>query len=173
MKWYHKLKNLPPFPQKKNKLQLILILFILGALLLLLPNSEKKESSPVSDMNIINQTDHTKKELEKLLSELTGVKTKILYTYKDNGTLDVVTEENLTVETNPSEGVSSFQRDKKPMTDSSKNVIIKNRQLPTVKGVCIFHFGPYKKETEELLYRAVKSALGAEIHTVEVIFKPL
>ncbi len=172
MKWYTRLLKFLPknLTDKKNKL--ILILFLAGFLCLLVPQNQKKEESSPVEVNMINHQNHTKKELEKLLTKLTGVTVKIVFTYKDTGDISVVTEESLSVETNPNDGTSNMQKDTKPITDSNKNIMIKNRQQPTIKGVCIFYFGTYQKSVEDLLYRAAKSALGAEIHTVEVIFKP-
>lgn len=172
MKWFPPLEKLFPLNLKENKTKLILILFLVGIFLLLLPSPNKKEVSLGSDVNMINQAEETKKELEKTLSELSGVKVKIIFTHADTGNLTVVTEDSITSETNEKDASSTLQKNTKPLTDSNKNIIVKNRLQPTVKGVCVFYFGPYDKETETLLYRAAKSALGAEIHTVEVIFKP-
>ncbi|MBO5408215.1 MAG: hypothetical protein J6A61_02265 [Clostridia bacterium] len=172
MKWYTPLLKFLPRNLKDKKIKLILILFLTGAIFLLLPPNEKKEESSHVQVNMINHQERTKKELEKLLTKLTGETVRIVFTQKDSGDFSVITEESLLVESNPENGTSTLQKDTKPITDSNKNIMIKNRQQPAIKGVCIFYFGTYQKEVENLLYRAAKSALGAEIHTVEVIFKP-
>ena len=172
MKWFTPLLNRLPQNLKDKKIKLILILFLAGTIFLLLPANPKKEESSPQQVNMINHQEHTKKELEKLLTKLTGETVRIVFTQKDTGNISVVTEESLSVESSPKEGISTLQKDTKPVTDSNKNIMIQNRQQPIIKGVCIFYFGSYQKEIEDLLYRAAKSALGAEIHTVEVIFKP-
>ena len=61
------------------------------------------------------------------------------------------------------------QIDKKPVFDGNKNIVAKTQYMPEIKGVCIFYSGNYSKKTEDKLYRAVKGALGVELHKVEVI----
>ena len=51
----------------------------------------------------------------------------------------------------------------------NKNIVAKTQYMPEIKGVCIFYSGIYSKKTEDKLYRAVKGALGVELHKIEVI----
>ncbi len=170
MKWFSHLKDSINAGTKEHKSKLIVVLFLVGALLLLLPTTEKKQVSNEKQMNMINQTNPTSKELEKLLSDLTGHKVKVLLSYADAGEIEVIQEENLLAEV--SQDASQSQKETKPVLDSNKNIIIKNRQQPKIKGVCIFYFGPYEQSVEDALCRGAASALGAKLHTVEVVFQP-
>ena len=171
MKWFSPLKNLWTKSPKTQKIKLIVMLLLLGFLLILFPSSQKKEASNPRSVNIINQPNNSAKELETLLTDLIGNKVKVMVSYADSGRTDVIREEIITAETQNTTGVAKHQKEEKPVLDSSKNVQIENKLSPRIKGVCVFCFAPYEKETEELLYRAAKGALGAELHTVEVIFK--
>lgn len=172
MKWFSALKTLKfPFLEEK-KSKLILICFLTGILFLSFPSNNKKETSNTLQPNKINQEEPSKKELEKLLLELTGTKVRVLFSYEDNGSVEVVSEEKNVVQNDPNQKTSRIQTDRKPILDSNKNIIIQKQTQPKIKGVCIFYFGPYHAKTEELLCRAASSALGAQLHTVEVLFMP-
>ena len=122
-------------------------------------------------MNMMNQQTLPIGELETLLTDITGKKVKVLVSYADSGNVEVISEETVTQETKSATGDMQQKRDQKPVLDANKNIQIKNKYQPRIKGVCIFYFGPYEKETEALLYKAAHGALGADLHTVEVIFQ--
>lgn len=170
MKWFAPLKQRWQKSSKSQKIKLILMLFILGIIFLLFPSSEKK-ASKTQPANMINQQNLPTQELQTLLTEITGNEVKVLVSYADSGTVEVISEETITSETKNSNGVIQEKKDRKPVLDGNKQVQIKNKQNPRIKGVCIFYFGPYQQETEELLYRAAKGSLGADYHAVEVIFE--
>ncbi len=169
MKWFLPMKKFWTDSPKKQKLKLIVMLLILGFVLLMFPTSEKKASNPPKQ-NMINEQSIPQRELESLLTDLTGNKVKVLIAYADSGKVDIVREESITTDTTLEK--TEQKKDEKPVLDANKNIQIQNQLKPRIKGVCIFYFGPYQKETEEMLYRAAKGALGADLHTVEVIFKP-
>ena len=169
MKWFSPLKKFWTDSPKHQKIKLIVMLLILGFVLIIFPTSEKKASNP-PNTNMINQPTLPQKELETLLTELTGNKVKVLIAYADSGKVDVAREESITSDT-AAAGNTQQKKDEKPVLDANKNIQILNQFKPRIKGVCIFYFGPYQKETEQMLYRAAKGSLGADLHTVEVIFK--
>ncbi len=171
MKWFPQLKKLNLPLKKDKKLLTIAGLFLVGCLFLWMPFSEEKPASNPASVNMINHDD-TKKELEKLLSQITKTKVKVLFTYADNGSVEVVSEESYRSETNNDAKTSHTEKEVSPLLDNNKNVIVKANHPPAVKGVCIFYFGAYHPQTETLLCRAAKGALGAKLHTVEVIFQP-
>lgn len=170
MKWLTPLKNFWTNSPKKQRIKLIMMLFILAAILLLMPSSSEKQASNPPSLNMINQQNLPTQELESLLSEITGNKVKVVVAYADSGKVDVIKEESVSSQTK-STGEAHHQKDEKPVLDANKNIQIQNLHNPRIKGVCIFCFSLYQKETEELLYRAAKASLGADLHTVEVIFK--
>ena len=75
----------------------------------------------------------------------------MLIAYADSGKVDVIREETATSETKSETGNTRHQKEQKPVLDANKTVQIQNKHQPRIKGVCIFYFGPYEKETEELL----------------------
>ena len=170
MKWFTRLKDSLKAGTNDKKTKIILILFLAGALLMLLPSSPKKQTSTEVQANMINQVNPTPKELEKLLSELTGKKVKVLRSYADSGEIEVIREEKITSET--TENTINYEKEGKPVLDSNKNMIIQKQLQPNIKGVCIFYFGPYEESVERNLCRGAASALGAKLHTVEVVFQP-
>lgn len=171
MKWFIPLKNFFTNRPKSQKIKLVVLLLLLGVILLIFPSSSEKKASNTPPKNMINQQNLPTAELEALLTEITGNKVKVLIAYADSGSVEVVSEETLTSETKIGTGDVQQKKDQKPVLDANKNVQVKNKHQPRIKGVCIFYFGQYQKETEELLYRAARGSLGAELHTVEVIFQ--
>jgi len=170
MKWLSPLKKFWTKSPKSQRTKLIVMLFIISLIFLLLPSSSKKELN-VKETNTINQPVFPVSELESLLTEITGTQVRVLVAYADSGSVEVISEESVVAETEPATGNVQHKTDQKPVLDANKNVQIKNKLQPRIKGVCIFCFGEYRRETEELLYRAAKGSLGAELHTVEVIFE--
>ena len=170
MKWLSPLKKYWANSPKNLKIKLIAMLFVISILLLMFPASSKKTSNP-QPKNMINQQSLPIDELEALLTDITGKKVEVMVAYADSGDVEVISEETVTKETKSVTGDVQQKRDEKPVLDANKNVQIKNRHPPKIKGVCIFYFGPYEKETEALLYKAAHGSLGADLHTVEVIFQ--
>lgn len=168
MKWFAQLKDKLP-TTLENKKKLVILLLLAGMVLMLFPTTSKKQTSNSNHLNTINQTNPTQRNLEKLLSDLTGYKVKVLLSYQDNGEIQVIQEENTLTEIQAE--TSKSQLDSKPILDSDKNVIIKNRLQPKIKGVCIFYFGPYDPTVEDALCRGAAAALGAKLHTVQVLFQ--
>ncbi len=173
MKWFAPLKNFWTKRPKNQKLKLIVMLFLIAIILLVFPSAPPKKASNSKPVNMINQPDLQAKELESLLTELTGNKVRVLVAYADSGELEIVREETTTSDTKTATGEIQHKTDQKPVLDANKNIQIQNQRQPRIKGVCIFCFAPYEQTTEELLYRAAKSSLGADLHTVEVVFKPV
>lgn len=170
MKWLSPLKQYWVKSPKNLKIKLIVMLFVISILLLMFPTSPKKASNS-QPQNMINQQSLPIGELETLLTDITGKKVKVLVSYADSGNVEVISEETVTQETKSTTGDVQQKRDQKPVLDANKNIQIKNRHQPRIKGVCIFYFGPYEKETEAMLYKAAHGSLGADLHTVEVIFQ--
>lgn len=168
MKWFPKLYQTLKAHEPNTKTKWILICLLIGCLLLTLPSHKVNSPKPSSYEAAAIKNDNAK-DLEKLLSKLTHTEVRVLYTYRDSGDMEVIREESTLSKTDGSS--AQLQTESKPMLNSNKDIIIKNRYQPKLKGVCIFYFGTYDKEIEHILYRAAKSALGAELHTVEVIFQ--
>ena len=171
MKWFSPLKNFWIKCPKSKRLKLIVMLLILGVVLLLLPSSPEKKASNPTPVNMINQQNLPTRELEEVLTKMTGHEIRVLVAYADTGEVEVISEESITAEMKNATGDLQQKKDQKPVLDANKNIQVKNQHKPRIKGVCIFCFGPYEENTEALLYRAARSSLGADSHTVEVIFQ--
>ncbi|MBR5239264.1 MAG: hypothetical protein IKW04_01645 [Clostridia bacterium] len=170
MKWFTPLKNFWTKCPKGKRIKLIVMLLLIGTILLLFPSSPSKKASNSPPTNMINQQNLPTREFEELLSKITGHEVRVLIAYADTGEVEVVSEETVTAETKSATGALQQKKDQKPVLDANKNIQIKNKHQPRIKGVCVFCFAPYSRETEELLYRAARGSLGADLHTVEVIF---
>ncbi|MBP3447572.1 MAG: hypothetical protein J6K51_00945 [Clostridia bacterium] len=170
MKWLNQLQSKLNL-KVKNKSAFIVLLFLAGAILLLLPSPEKKQAFSDPQVNMINQTDQTKKELEKLLTKLVGCKVRVLITYADSGEIEVIQEENISTQTQ--KDITQSQKETKPTLDSNKNILVKKRSQPNIKGVSVFCFSPYQASLADTLCRGAAQALGAPLHTVEVVFQPI
>lgn len=129
---------------------------------------ETKESSEIYEVR-----EKEEKRLEKILCKVGGVKTaSVLISYSNNGITEALTEEKSVLRNSKSLSEinnTETQTEKKPVFDGDKNIVSKTQYMPEIKGVCVFYSGTEDKETEDKLYRAVKGALGVELHKVEVI----
>ena len=129
---------------------------------------EEKNEPQIKDIRSVEE-----KRLGKMLCRIDGVKDAVvLISYKNSGVTEAMTEEkNVLKKSQNSKETSNTetQLDKKPVFDGNKNIIVKTQYMPEIKGVCIFYSGINSKKTEDKLYRAVKGALGVELHKIEVI----
>lgn len=159
-----------------KKIKPAVILLMCGVVIILFSglftsSGSKKEVKNKPDINEIRTSEE--KRLGKMLCKVDGVKDAVvLISYKNSGITEAMTEERSVLkksqnlkETNNSE----TQLEKKPVFDGDKNIVSKTEYMPEIKGVCVFYSGTYDKKTEDKLYRAVKGALGVELHKVEVI----
>ena len=87
--------------EKNIKLPFVLILFFIGAVLLILPSGNKKKTVEKNSYEIdISSYRHTEeKRLNEMLSLVKGVEeAKIFITYSDNGVIEVLNEEKNVLE---------------------------------------------------------------------------
>lgn len=152
----------------KNKMIIIVLVFVLGVLFLVFPTGEKKTVKSSNDYFSIEKIrEKEEKRLEEMLSQMKGVEKAYVYiSYKDSGTIDVVTEEkDVTKKGNEDKEIQS---ERKPVYNSDKNTVVKKLTAPTINGVCVFYKGDDSKNTQDKLSKAVKGALGIEIFKIEV-----
>lgn len=155
----------------------IAVFLLLGGIFLIafsgLFSFENKPEETENSTQIFDVRTTEEKRLEKILAKVSGVKSvTVLISYNNNGTTEALTEEKTVLKNSKSLNEINnveTQTEKKPVFDGNKNIVAKTQYMPEVKGVCIFYSGSKDEETENKLYRAVKGALGVELHKVEVI----
>jgi stage III sporulation protein AG len=113
------------------------------------------------------------KKLGERLSAIVGVnRAQVFITYADDGEIEYVTEDKANTKTDGGDGgktSSQEQNEKKPVLGGDKNIIVKNRKTPEIKGVCVFYSGEDTAAARARLYSAVKGSLGVEPHKIEVV----
>jgi stage III sporulation protein AG len=166
-----KLDILSKFNKIDNKIKIVIVVFIVGIIFILIPTNGKTPKASKLDP----QMDPAKieKKLGDNLSRLVGVKKAIVQiTYENDGEIDVITEDRVNNKIDTEEGKKtsqSTQIDKKPVFNSEKNIIIKERKLPTIKGVCVYFVGENSIEVQNKLYEATKNSLGVELYKITIV----
>ena len=171
MKWRSIISK---FTQLDMKIKIISIIFVVAILFFTLPEYNKpntKSDNLSNDIQTLKNT--TEKNLSEKLSKIVGVtKAEVIITYEDDGVIEYVTEDKKTEKADSEEGKKTSvqtQVEKKPVISGDKNIIIKSRKAPAIKGVCVFYSGGSDGLTVERLYSAVKGSLGVELHKIEVV----
>lgn len=166
-----KLDILNKFNKIDNKIKIIIVVFIVGILFVLIPTNSKMKKSDMIDVKM--DTAKIEKKLSDNLSKLVGVKKAVVQiTYENDGEIEVVTEERINNKTDADGNTktsSSTQIDKKPVFNAEKNIIIKERKLPTIKGVCVYFVGENSEEVKQKLYDATKNSLGVELYKITIV----
>lgn len=166
-----KLDIISKFNKLDNKIKIVIIIFIVGIILMLIPQNGKIQKNSQTNAQI--NVEKVEKKLAENLSKLVGVKKAVVQiTYENDGEIEVVTEDKLNSKTDTEAGKkasSSTQIDKKPVFNSEKNIIIKERKLPTIKGVCVYFVGENTEEVQKKLYEATKNSLGVELHKITIV----
>lgn len=161
----------------ENKLNPFFIFLTAGVFLVaasLLFSSPNESQTEEKSRKIEDFREQEEKRLKKIICEIDGVKNaEVLISYNNNGVAEAMTEEKTVTRTSDSFDKANnkeTQTEKKPVFNGEKNIIEKTQYMPEIKGVCIFYSGISDKKTEDKLYRAAKSALGAELYKIEVIY---
>lgn len=166
-----KLDIISKFSKLDIKIKIVIIIFIVGIIFILIPQNGKGAKNNQSETRI--NVEQVEKKLGENLSKLVGVKKAIVQiTYENDGEIEVVTEDKLNSKTdieNGKKSSASTQIDKKPVYNSEKNIIIKERKLPTIKGVCVYFVGDNTEEVQKKLYDATKNSLGVELHKITIV----
>jgi len=165
--WIKRLKKLD------KKIKFVGIIFIAAIFFVLIPTSAPKKNTEKNEISIEDLKNKTEKELGIKLSKITGVDhAEILVTYLNDGVYEYQTDDKSSIKNdNDDEKKTSLQTqiEKKTVFDGGKNIIIKSRKMPEIKGVCVFYSGNQDEKTTERLYNATKSSLGIELYKIEVI----
>ena len=162
--------------KEDKKIKPAVFLLMCGVIVILLsgffssspPKTEEKNEPQIKDFR-----SNEEKRLQKMLCQIEGIKDAVvLISYKNSGITEAMMEEKTIYKKNGNSNEinnTETQMDKKPVFDGDKNIVAKTQYMPEIKGVCVFYSGISDKKIEDKLYRAVKGALGVELHKVEVI----
>ena len=148
------------------------ILLLAGAGILLLlagsfvsPSSggEKKEEKKEINMEEVRRKKET--ELEKFLDKIDGVsECSVMIAYRDGGSRKY----GKNIKNSSAQGGGSFDEQIVMMRSGGEEYPVEEREeMPEIKGVTVIAAGG--GEIAPTVARAVKSALGVEIHKIEVI----
>ena len=149
---------------ENKKLIVIAVLFILGIILVFIPNGEKEPQKPDDGIAFSKEADE--RRLCDLLGEVDGVKdVKVMLSYTDKGTTEYYFDESKNLEDN------SVKKDSHLATIRSDNgelPVIVREKMPEISGASVI-LSCNKKVEEEVIYQIVSKALGIEIHKIQIV----
>lgn len=144
----------------------ILIIFIVGIVLLLLPggnNVEKKEIQNVSEMS----KEETEAELEAILSKIKGAgKVDVMITLEDNGETYYAQDEH--TESRDSEKTTEKSHVFSKKSSTEEPLIIKKTQ-PKISGILVCAQGAREPQVKSNIISATSALLGIKSHRIEVL----
>jgi stage III sporulation protein AG len=141
---------------------LLYILLGLGAVLMLLPNTNDNNAS-VSEVDEVSYDD-TEDKMERLLSCVEGAgEVRVMITYKNSGSVELAKD-------------VSTEKDKERTSDKSNVVlggdnkpVVLAENTPRIEGIVIVAQGGGNIEVKNSLIRAAQALLGVEVNKIEVL----
>jgi stage III sporulation protein AG len=172
MKFNLKIKPLTDlFFKLDKKIRYVVVIIAAALIFFMLPDFSKPSSASKTTLTAVKSD--SEKRLGERLSTIVGVtRAQVFITYADDGEIEYVTEDKANTKTDSEDNgktSSQAQNEKKPVLGGDKNIIVKNRKTPDIKGVCVFYSGEDTGIVRERLYSAVKGSLGVEPHKIEVV----
>ncbi len=147
----------------KNKhIQLLIIIFIIGTVLMTCFNTSEKEKVKVEAVGAQNESEEEK--LSGILSEISGVgDVSVMVTYYGTGEKDIAYETKS--ETANNEERSERSEDKKAVMSDGEPVIVRET-YPKVKGVIVIAEGADDVQIKRAISDAVVAVLDVPAHRV-------
>lgn len=147
----------------KNKhIQLLIIIFIIGTLLMTGFNTSKKEENGAEAVGTKNESEEEK--LSEILSKISGVDdVSVMVTYYGTGEKDIAYETKS--ETANNEGRNERSEDKKAVMSGGEPVIVRET-YPRVKGVIVIAEGADNAQIKKAISDAVVAVLDVPAHRV-------
>ncbi len=157
----------------------LVIIFIVGIVLLILPTETGQRESEKGKDDI---TSHTYKseleaELEHILSDVKGVgKVRVMITFSDSGKTFYVADEQTEGKTETSEKTEKQKSDDtryvlKNDAGGGQSPLISRESTPEVSGVLVIAPGAKDAKIKNDIIGAVRAVLGVKAHRVEVLEK--
>lgn len=171
MKTVDDIKNF--FGQNMNTRTLVII-FIIGIGLMMLPSGGTKEEKEVinEQLDSVEYKERIEKQLKAVLSSVKGVgKVEIMVTLEDDGQTLLAADEKSDIR----------DEDKNKQNTNEKTYVLKNnvgggespitlrKNNPIVSGVLISATGAKNAEIKNEIINAVRAVLGVKAHRVEVL----
>ncbi len=161
--------------QIKNT-KLLVIIFIVGIVLILLPSGNGKGSKEVvlkeDSVEIFKQT--MEKELEDALSSVKGAgKVQVLINLDDSGESFVAADEKSEENISGEENTESFEKNYVLKNDDGggQSPIVLRKSMPKISGILVIAEGAENERIKNELTLAVKAISGVRAHRVYVLPK--
>ena len=171
MKGLNELKNF--FGQIMNT-KMLVIIFIVGIGLMMLPSGGAKEKKEVVEQQVSGAAykESIEKQLKSILSSVKGVgNVEVMVTLEDDGQIFFAADEKS----------DSSEKDQTKQSTEEKTYVLKNdagggespvvvrKNTPAVSGVLVIATGAKNAEVKNEIINAVRAVLGVKAHRVEVL----
>lgn len=144
----------------------LLIIFIVGMVLLLLPSGRPSEPKEVSNVNNTSK-EEIETELETILSKIKGAgKVDVMITLEDNGATHYAQDEQYRSGDSEKTTEKSHVFSKKSSTEEP--LIIK-RTEPKISGILVCAEGAGNPQVKSNIISAASALLGIKSHRIEVL----
>ncbi len=156
----------------RQKTFLIILLFILGILLVMLPSGEKKQDN--SGTKLVGTTEYRQSletRLEEMLTAVEGVgDVKVMITLKGENSKTIAYNENRSVSVSNTSNREDTSKDAVLIRDSTGSIpYTLNENYPEVSGVLVVSEGAEDSVTKSYIISAVKSTLGVKANNITVL----
>lgn len=157
--------------QKKNT-KLLVLIFILGIALMLVPNGENKKNSGVveKETHAALYKKETEKELKNALSKVKGAgSVEVLVSLSDEGESYVASNEKS--EKSEKNFVSEKTYVLKNDDNGGESAVVLRKNMPRISGVLVIAEGACDENIKNELTMAVKAISGVRAHRIYVLVK--
>lgn len=160
------------FGHMKNTKTLVII-FIVGIVLLMLPAGSKTEKKEIkNDDAFLKYKEELETDLKEIISKIKGVgSVDVMVTLEDSGDIYYAKDEseNLTKtdsETNKSKDLTHVLKGE---GSSSESPLITKKTYPSISGVLICAQGAKDLDVKNNIIKAAEALLGVKSHRIEVL----
>ncbi len=155
----------------KQKTAIMIILFITGLMLLLLPTSKEENNRSLELVNSYDYKTSLEKQLSDMLSEVKGVgKVKVMITLKGENSRTIAYNENKSVSTTESSTREDVSKDAILIREDAKSVpYTLNEEYPEVAGVLVVTSGAEDSLIKSYIISAVRSTLGVSANNITIL----
>lgn len=154
--------------------KMLVIIFIVGIGLMMLPSGGAKEKKEVVEQQVSGAAykESIEKQLKSILSSVKGVgNVEVMVTLEDDGQTFFAADEKS----------DSSEKDQTKQSTEEKTYVLKNdagggespvvvrKNTPAVSGVLVIATGAKNAEVKNEIINAVRAVLGVKAHRVEVL----
>ena len=154
--------------------KILVIIFIVGIGLMMLPSGGTKEKKEVVEQQISGTAykEEIEKQLKSILSSVKGAGTvEVMVTLEDDGQTIFAADEKSDSQI---EGEAKQNTDEKTYVlkndvGGGESPVVLKKSRPAVSGVLVIATGAKDAETKNELLNAVRAVLGVKAHRIEVL----